>query len=1123
MPDALFRLIEDRLSEHLDPDVFEACAADLLSSEYPGLAPIAGGGDAGMDGAIPEAGIPPLPLVTTTAADVIGNLRRNLTKYLEEGGERREAVVATSQELTPQRIRNLHAQARELGFTLRNVHDRSHFANLLYRDARWRRDLLGLTGDLPPLSSLSLSGRPTWEQPVVGREDELQRLRGADGDLVLIGQPGSGKTAVLSALAMEDEGFFLADFDMSRVADAVRELKPVAIFVDDAHRAPQVLTQLRRLRREIEAAFRIVAVSWPGADQKEEVRRRLNLTAAELIELRDLPRDQMAEIVRATGLAGPDVLIGEILDQAQGKPGLAVTLARLSLREGTASLASGEFLYRDIRPALLELVGERAVAVLAGFGVGGSAGMTIESVAAALGLPLPDVWEVVTRVEAGGVVVQRSSRCLAIEPPALREALVNEVFFRGGHGLPLDSFLDRLPDPGATAQTLIRGRARGGGVPERTIRDLLEEVGEPERFFLSGPAEPWQSYAWSGAEACNWILDAHPSVLPHVVRAALHHVPDRVMPELLAAAVDDRRELHSTLEHPLRIVRDWVRSARPGSPETLRRRFSVLDAALRWEGADPDVVVRSVAIAFDPAYDTAVDDPISRESITITRGHLTGEEMMRLMERWDEATELLARVGATEVGDLSRMVHDWAFPGALTLGRGVTDEVSDIARGAAARMLAGLVECLGADPGVVGWARRLAEQAGLDVDLPDLDPIFAILHPLRDDLEGDYEARFREQVEEARRLGRSWAEEDPEQVASLLVEIEAAAARGNLEWPTFTERAVEALAVEVDRPDEWLARMKSASAPASLVAPFLSRLLSESSEKARTAWQSLYGDPRYRKMAILILLRSSDPPDDLVGRALEDLAGLERTIGFFCARPEFDLEVVRRLLGHPEGEVAASAAEGLLHRDGGIPEELVGIWEEAVVEHVTAEHVLRRALQIRRDLADRWIRARWRDDRPEGLWSQQDAMAAAIAVLTDEERVELIRELDPEFVMPEFVEALVGENPRLFEALLGREDLTRRRLLPLRGKRLSTWTPLAKAALEAGFAEEEVANATIGPLWSDGPEAAQEWRRWEEFFEGLQTHEDGRIREVGRTGREAAVRERELAEAREQERRVRGW
>ena len=144
--DPFYKDIIQGLNGSLDPELFEQCAADLLRNIYPGLVPISGGSDAGMDGAISDTEGVAFPLVATTQGDVIGNLTKNLNSYLKNGGTRRRVVLATSQKLTPKRRQNLEERASELGFTLIQVYSQEALADLLYRSPEWCRELLGLTG-----------------------------------------------------------------------------------------------------------------------------------------------------------------------------------------------------------------------------------------------------------------------------------------------------------------------------------------------------------------------------------------------------------------------------------------------------------------------------------------------------------------------------------------------------------------------------------------------------------------------------------------------------------------------------------------------------------------------------------------------------------------------------------------------------------------------------------------------------------------------------------------------------------------------------------------------------------------------------------------------------------------
>ena len=336
-----------------------------------------------MDGAIPDGEGTAFPLVSTTSVDALENLRASLQSYLDEDGERRKAVFATSRELTPIRRRNLLRAASDLGFTLVQIYDQAAFADLLYRSPEWCRELLNLSGTA--LSALPLSSRPDLGNPLVGRDADLEWLSDATGDAVLIGQPGSGKTSLLRALVTRGLGLFAVSDDRGRIAEAIRAQAP-ELFVDDAHLQPGFLLRLAQLRKEMKAGFRIVATCWPG--EAAEVAKALGLSKSGTRELSLLDRKAISEVIRSCGIAGPPRLLRELIDQAKGRPGLAVTLCFLCRREGVREVVTGMGLYEDVRSSFAQIVGPAAVPILAAFAVGGDQGMPMEAVAQALGVSL---------------------------------------------------------------------------------------------------------------------------------------------------------------------------------------------------------------------------------------------------------------------------------------------------------------------------------------------------------------------------------------------------------------------------------------------------------------------------------------------------------------------------------------------------------------------------------------------------------------------------------------------------------------------------------------------------------------------------------------------------------------
>ena len=174
-------------------------------------------------------------------------------------------MFATSREVTGKRRIDLVKElSRRWSVELRYVHDRSEFVRLIYDNPGWRKELLGIGGSARALSQFPIHRRPTPAISLVGRDEDLERLRQAAGDLVVVGKPGVGKTFLLDQLAYEGWCLFYADRGVADLPDAIREMGPKRIVVDDAHLGESRIPQIQHIRMEMEADFGIVAVTWPG-------------------------------------------------------------------------------------------------------------------------------------------------------------------------------------------------------------------------------------------------------------------------------------------------------------------------------------------------------------------------------------------------------------------------------------------------------------------------------------------------------------------------------------------------------------------------------------------------------------------------------------------------------------------------------------------------------------------------------------------------------------------------------------------------------------------------------------------------------------------------------------------
>lgn len=981
MADPLYRDIERGLREKIDGDLFEQCAADLLRQIYPGLVPVRGGGDAGMDGAISDGDEPPLPLICTTEENVIGNLRRSIASYLSAGGTRRAVVIATSRDLSPRRRRNLEEAANQLGFTVRQIHAQDAFTELLYHSPRWCRELLGLTGDPPALSVYPLSSRPLASAPLVGREDDLRWLRETEGDLVLAGQPGSGKTFLFRELALRGEGLFVIDPDMGRIAASLRAEQPPAVMVDDAHLDPDFLIRLRHLRTQLGAEFRILANTWPS--EADAVATALGVGSAAIRQLEQLSRPEIAQVVEHCGIAGPDELIHEILNQAGGLPGLAVTLALLCLREGVREIVTAGSLFRNVRRSLESVVGERAVPILACFAVGGGAGMPADAVARVLGMAIVDVRVAVARLAGGGVLVERFDGALAVIPPPLRHALVSTEFFEGPAALSIQPLLDAAPVFEQAVLTLIGAKSRRDSVPNPFLRELMAGARlDPELL---------ESYARLGPDEAGWALVNGAQLIGYVAAAALDEIPHLAIPFLLTLSIGDDRPLHSATDHPLRKIQDWAQAGEPGTPEAVGRRRKLLDALVKWSQGplwNPVVGCRALAVAFSPVFEDMRADPVDGNRHTLRFGLLQPEEMVELQGLWPVAQEVLGRADVADWPALEHLIQDWLHPRVRT--------PPDPATAASMRDFAGRIAAeaalrVGDQAGVHLRLARLAAEHGWTVDAP-VDPRLAILFPECDLDEGA--AAYAAKAAAARAFASELSSGDPGESAELLVQLHRQADRADLRWPDFSLLACNTIAEGVPDPCAWIAALHSAGAPANFVEPFLERVVTDQPEGWEDAWRTcLESADRIdlRRIAAVVAIRNPQAPPSLVERALAELPGAEGHIESACIRGEIPEDRVVLLLRHPSQTVAVAAAEGLWSAEprGEIPDSLWDNWRRVVVASLEAEFPLEAIFGKHPEIAWDWLAARL--ESPERLTFQvRRRLGSAVRALKPEQRDALV-------------------------------------------------------------------------------------------------------------------------------------
>ncbi len=832
--------IENALAtKDLDPTVFERCAQDLLTDIYPGLSLVPGGTDWGSDADVHDGtSETPRRLMVTKSRDY-DSIRKNMVGGLKSLKDHDQAfdriIIANPGSLNRLQRNNLKKAAAELGAVLEAVYDRGYFGSRLRRDGEWRKRLLGLSGVPITVSRVPwrLAESPGASLPLVGRDEVLAQIVSSDSDVVFVGKPGVGKTRLLAELP--EAVFVDPDADEQRLADDIRWLSPRIVIVDDVASAPALARYLQRLRRQDADVlnFRLVVACWP--DEIGSVRDIVPGALEVGVDL--LERSEVDEIVRAMGISGVSAR-KSILDQAEGRPGWAVTLAELILRSGWNDVVTGKALIGEIdgylRRAQLGINAKDLLATIAA--LRGIRDSDMSAISTFTGLARVDVRRLLTVVAQGGlldVVSQQTRegqfRAYSVRPPMLAEAIAVESFYLNDVPLgDVDELIELWPDRivdlvVTTCVAAILGSSLARSKVDRLVEGLLQSESATEismtvyqhyihvdehcaarvlgwaaaAFEQLTPAERTQSLA------VRWIVNiAHTIASLYFNREAvklLLHIamyqpmpanPGNFMPELRELCVSTHPDIGANVDGRILVseaLADWL----PSDPSS--EHWQV------WTAAAKNVMTPHVSGSFA--------SPESGRTLHLIEAIVNPDNAQLMMEQlWPAIFNRLQSSPDMYVAEFVDTLHEWLYVGSghdRPFGNEHPTASIDKAAIVGKAILKDLAELSIGKPGL---AVRVSSTASIfEIEVPSGVSTEIQRNPFFRDLEvvDNLDDAINALQSDIACAVSGWASEEPETVVARLIDLRTQGEVAHIRWPRRVMMACEALSAVIENSRRW--------------------------------------------------------------------------------------------------------------------------------------------------------------------------------------------------------------------------------------------------------------------------------------------------------------------------------
>ena len=916
-----------------------------------------------------------------------------------------------------------------------------------------------------PLTKIPESVRDFLDIPMVRRKEEYDRLLNSSEDLLIIGQPGIGKTFLLYKLAQEKNAFFVINESRYNLSRAITILKPEILLVDDSHRCPELLAKLRIIRESLKLPFRIIATCWP-TEKKEIVRQNGQFGTNSYIELAVFNKDELADLIKLLleifHFERNPSLEQQIIDQSMGFPGIAVGLFNICRNLNGEDVINGTALLTHLASIALETRSEiewqKTKRLLAYFSISGIRGMTSFEISQLINVNDFEIDTLIKSFQYGGFVFIDGNRII-VQSSLLRAALVKEVFFADEDVSQIEGLISKTGQSINIIATILDAGELGAIIPNWWLTNLLV------KYYSDNN---WEKYYHIYPEKIEHGIKNFPKTLSACIYPALYYEPEFILPLLLDKASQDNRPLHQNPDHVIRKIQDWL-SWENNSDKPVERRKYLLDAVKNYFGigGDQKTITNILSLIISPRFETNQTEPGSGNQVTFTYGVFSLVVLRGIIQLWDDIYGVLGNINIINYSDFINTIYDWAYPSSIVSNIG--DEINSLMKNNAVRMLTDMISISQNHPALLREYKAILLQLGEDPDI-DIDSFYSTLFPDRDEYIKNPETL--KYTEEVQKLAIEIRELSYQEICSKIKWVYQEASLVKNPWPCLVPMLCNELANIVDDTIACAKTLIDADLPAECIFPFFEIAVQKNHPDWKELADDLIDSTSYSIGICYIIFSIDNPPEDLLLSCLNKLddkyAGWIKTI---CMQKKVSIKVLNKLLLHSNKKIAFSSAIGEWYSEpkGNIREEILTQWQLVISETKEEDILLTDIFKANPHLAFTWLMNYLFDDHLFLGQGIDKLIFETSSILNIEQRKILVVKLtNAENRLDDkskIIYWIVGDNLEIYSFLLESSDNEKTRewqLAPLETMPDDhSWGEKALMALSKGFSKEEIVAASF--------------------------------------------------------------